>query len=500
MPAPSLFRVLIEERRWNSWGVFAGHFQRMAQELASEREEPELASLTVPRKTFERWASGTWYGTPWRAAAVVLERLLGFPCSDLFAPAPDVLNAKAGSHDRGGLRAAAHIGERWPTSRLFMSAADDLADSWQLTGGQDLDGTTMAVQFYPASAEEDGVRVRLADTKALDRFLRPARRGVLVGVQEGDDDLRLYMADSLHARHSRRSFTPGGALRFSPAQLLDDFTYGLFWALAQFDDGLLADDQTLEEEWGALSTYLSLPRSAPGRMALPVLTTAGSQWLGSAFCAQHIQSRLQDVSEPPVFWTREQTGEQAAAWIFFRHKIDYLESLSARYAGVASPLARSFCIPEEEVARSAVYERILLFLAITLMEMHKVHVHVTSHPDYSSVDGFALASGQRAAVANWVRTDSVWAADTVTDRSTLHGYREVFADAREDSIMQGANPMARLQDLAEYLNLNWAWITDRCREFGDCGIASVVRPRSRHLSVHALDNVLRYLGSFAPDG
>jgi hypothetical protein len=297
----------------------------------------------------------------------------------------------------------------------------------------------------------------------------------------------------------RLPFASGGTLRLSRAQLLDDVTYALLWALAQLDEGLLSDDQTLEEEWAAFDTYLSLPRSAPSRMALPSLTTVSSQWLGSAFCAQHIQRQLQDVSEPPVFWTREQTGEQAAAWLFFRHKIAYLESLSAQYAGAGTALNRSFCIPEVEVERSPTYERILLFLAITLMEMYGIHVHVTARPEYSQVDGFALAPGHRAVVANWVRTESVWAADTVTDRSTLRGYRDVFDDAQADSIMQGPDPVSRLQELAAYLNLNWAWLTGRCRELGDCGVASVVRPRSRHLSIGPLDNVLRYLGTFAPD-
>jgi hypothetical protein len=339
---------------------------------------------------------------------------------------------------------------------------------------------------------------RPADTEVLDRFLRPARRSILVGVQEGDDDdLRLYVADSAHVRRTRRPLPPDGALRLSPAQVLDDFTYGFVWSLTQFDAGLQADDQTLEEEWSALGTYLSLPRSAPSRMALPILTTVGSQWLGSTFCAQHIQARLQGISEPPVFWTREQTGEQAAAWLFFNHKIEYLKSLASQYASGHTPLTRAFCIPENEVARSAPYERILLFLAITLMEMHNVHVVVTPQPEYSHVDGFALAPDQRAVLANWVRTDSVWAVDTVTDRPTLRGYRDVFGDTRSASIMQGTDPEARLRELAAYLGLDWAWLTSRSRELGDCGIASVVRPRSRHLSIRTLDNVLRYLGSFA---
>ncbi|MFE4829873.1 transcriptional regulator, XRE family protein [Streptomyces sp. NPDC056672] len=499
MTRPTLFQVLLQERHWDGWVTFCARFEAAARELAEETNSPHLADVTVSKRTFERWTSGNWHGRPWPDAAHVLEKLLGFSCADLFRAAPDVMHAKAGVHDRGGLRASVLIGQRWPTSRLFVSATEDVADVWELTGRQAMDGTTLAVQFNAASRAGDVIHIHAADTRVLDQFLRPSRRGLVIGVDEGADGLDLYVVDSSNARRARTSPSPGGALSVPAAHLLDDLTYGLLWALVQLDDGLLADDRALDEEQPVLDTYLSLPRSAPSRMAVPDLTTVGAQWLGSAFCAQHIQRRLEGVSEPPVFWTREQTGEQAAAWLFFRHKSDYLRALAARYSGSATPLSRAFCIPETEVIRSSRYERILLFLAITLMEMHRIRVQVMVQPEYSAVDGFALVPGQRAVVANWVRTESIWAADTVTQRQVLREYHEAFAEARSHSVMQGLDPETRLRALAGYLDIQWPWLIRRCRELGEYGLANLVRPRSRHLSVSALDDVLWFLASLVPD-
>jgi hypothetical protein len=498
MPRPSLFRLLVEERRWSSWAVFSHHFEAAARDLARRTNSPSLASVTVGRRTFDRWFSGEWFGSPHREAARVLEELLGFPCEELFSPAPDVLNARKAVHDRGGLQASISISRRWPTSRLFMSAAGDVADSWELTGRNVLDGTTAAVQFCSASCDGETVSISPPDAGSLQRFLRPARRGLLVGVQEREEDLQLFVIDSLNARRALSSFCgPDGTLVVPAAYELDDLTYGILWALVQLDDGLLADDQALDEEQRVLDTYLSLPRSAPSRMSVPELTTVGSSWLGSMFCAQHIQRRLHDASEPPVFWTREQTGEEAAAWLFFKHKTAYLRALSDQFAGPASRLSRAFCVPEAEVARSGTYERILLFLAIAIMEQHGIHVQVTARPEYSAVDGFALVPGQRAVVANWVRTDALWMADTSVSQSALRGYSAILDDARGQNVMDGQDSETRLCALADYLELDWPWLVRRCRELGACGVGGFARPRSRLIGLTPLDEVLRFVGSLA---
>ena len=500
MPRPTLFRLLIQERRWDNWVVFCEHFERAARDTAVKANSPRLAGVTAGRRTFDRWFSGDWHGRPQHDAARVLEHLLGFSCAELFSPAPDVFGAAKAVHDRGGLAASITISERWPTSRLFMSAAGDGADSWEFAGRSFLDGTTTAVQFHPAAAAGGTVRVAVADAASLSRFLRPARRGLLVAVDEHGEDMKLYVIDSSNARRTLAAFpSPDGALALPDAQELDDLTYGILWSLIQLDDGLLADDQALEEERQLVDTFLPLPRSALSRETRPELTTVGSNWLGSTFCAQHIQRRLDGVTEPPVFWTREQTGEQAAAWLFFQHKLTYLRSLAHRFAGAPGTMSRTFCIPETEVVRSSRYERILLFLAVALMEVHGIHVQVTARPEYSAVDGFALAAGQRAVVANWVRTEALWRADTITARPDLRAYQEIFNDAAAASVMNGRSPVGRLRALAGYLAIDWSWLVQRCRALSVSGVAGLARPRSRLITLDALDQVLHFVGALPPE-
>ncbi len=497
---PTLFRVLLEERRWDNWVVFCEHFERAAREVARKSNSPRIAGVTVGRRTFGRWFAGDWYGRPQHDTARVLEHLFEFSCAELFSPAPDVFDATKAVHDHGGLAASIAIGERWPTSRLFMSATREVTDSWEFAGRNFLDGTTAAVQFHPASASEETVRVAVSDPESLRRFLRPARRGLLVGVDERAEDMKLYVVDSSNARRALATF-PGrdGALMLPAAQELDDLTYGILWSLIQLDDGLLADDRALEEERQLMDTFLPLPRSAVSRETRPELTTVGSNWLGSAFCAQHIQRRLNGVSEPPVFWTREQTGEQAAAWLFFEHKVAYLQSLADRFDGASEAMSRTFCIPETEVTRSSRYEKILLFLAIALMELHGIHVQVTVRPEYAMVDGFALATGQRAVVANWVRTEALWRADTITARPDLRAYREIFNDAAATSVTDGPTPASRLRDLAGYLEIDWPWLVQRCHALSMSGVGGLVHPRSRLITLDALDKVLPFVGALPAD-
>jgi hypothetical protein len=51
-----------------------------------------------------------------------------------------------------------------------------------------------------------------------------------------------------------------------------------------------------------------------------------------------------------VFWTREQTGEEACTWLVFRHKLEYLMRISAMYGRDDRPLIRGFCLPEQVTA------------------------------------------------------------------------------------------------------------------------------------------------------
>ncbi|GAA3086000.1 hypothetical protein GCM10020000_85700 [Streptomyces olivoverticillatus] len=232
-------------------------------------------------------------------------------------------------------------------------------------------------------------------------------------------------------------------------------------------------------------------------MAVPGLSSVGASWLGSQFCAQHLQRQLLDAARPPVFMTREQTGEEAAAWLLYRHKADYLRAQARRFA--RGSMSRVFCVPESVVRRSGLYERILLFLAVALMEHLGVRVKVTPRAEFGAIDGIALIPGQRAALATWVRTDALWKADSTTGPADLRHFEDVLRDAGTDTVAVGGDPQQRLRALADYFGLDWGWLVGRCRELGELGVAQLIRPRSRLLSVGALDDALCFVGTLAPD-
>ncbi|MFD3662875.1 hypothetical protein ACFWVF_20130 [Streptomyces sp. NPDC058659] len=491
----TLFSLLLKDRGLLGWEAFCVHFAATGRELAQETGNHRLATASVGRTTFDRWSSGTWYGRPRDEAAQILDRLLGRTVEELFSPAPDTGESTVALES-----VAARIGSRWPTSTLLLPAGGP-AGVWEIAGRQRLDGTSAAVHLLPVikRGEEADVHDLSQDgLRDLERFLRPARRGFLVGVEEQKDDFDLYVRDAAAARRPALPGPPAtGQLSIPSAYLLDDLSYGILWALTQLDDGLLSDDQALDAEQHLLDTYLSMPRSAPSQLLVD-LTTVGSSWMGSAFCARHIQQELADASEVPIFWTREQTGEEAACWLFFKHKLDYLQALE-RFHGTATQTVRVFCLPEAEVARSEKYERVLLLLAIALMERFGIRVRVVSKAEYSEVDGVAFVPGQRAVVANWVRAPggALWAAASTATRGELRTYATVFADAQGSDVLVGEDPASRLRSLADYLGLHWGWLTTRCHALGEHGVAGLVRPRSRLLTVEALDETLLFLGKLA---
>lgn len=487
---PTLFSLLLKDRQLLGWEAFCVHFAATGRELAHETGLRRLAAAGVGRTTFARWSSGTWCGRPRGEAAQVLERMFGHTVEKLF-DAPDASESMA----------AARIGSRWPTSTLLLPA-DGPAGIWEISGRQRLDGTSAAVHFLPVTRrdeEADVLGLSQDGLRDLERFLRPARRGFLVGVEERRDDVDVYVRDAAAARRPAFSGPPAtGALSIPSAYLLDDLSYGILWALTQLDDGLLADDRALDAEQHLLDTYLSLPRSAPSQLLVD-LTTVGSSWMGSAFCARHIQQELTTASEVPIFWTREQTGEEAACWLFFKHKLNYLRSLE-RFHGTAAQTVRVFCLPDAVVARSERYEKVLLLLAIALMERCGIRVRVVPQTEFSEVDGVALVPGQRAVVANWVRVPggALWAADSTSSHGELRAFATVFADAQSADVLASGDSVSRLRLLADYLGLDWGWLTARCHALGEHGVAGLVRPRSRLLTVEALDETLIFLGKLAP--
>ncbi|MFM9540086.1 hypothetical protein [Streptomyces turgidiscabies] len=495
MGRPTLFHVELKRRGWDDWEEFCVHFTVGARTLADRTGQRRLATASVGRTSFDRWAKPTYSGRPRAEAAQVLEHIFGYSVEELFSPARTSAELR-----QPPTEAAAVIADRWPsTSRLIMPAIG-AAGMWELTGRDSLAGTAAAVQVMTATHREGSDEVHVLDPDGgLKQFLRPtARRGFLMGVEEHPDGYGLYVLDAASARRAQAvASSLGNSIAIPKAYRLDKLTYAILWFLAQLDDGLLADDQALDAESRNLEMYLALPRSSPNRQLLE-LTSAGSSWWASAFCAHYIERELQSAGEIPAFWTREQCGAEAAPWLFFRHKIDYLKS-TGRFADGGQAATRVFCVPEASVARTEPYERILLLLAIALMERHGIRVRLVTDSAYADMDGVAFIPGQKAVVANWVRTgEALWAANTTISRADLRSYGTAFADAEQIDLLTNADPKNRLEELARFLGIDWTWVTTRCRAVAEQGVAGLVQTRSRHLTNEGIDDALSFLGTFAP--
>jgi len=160
-------------------------------------------------------------------------------------------------------------------------------------------------------------------------------------------------------------------------------------------------------------------------------------------------------------------------------------------------LTRMFCVPRSAVAGSPMFERILLLLSIALMEANGIQVKVCDDPEYSQVEGFVLGGQSQAIIANWVRGDGIWHVDTARRASVLSDFREASGHVSSHSVIDAPTPAGRLQALARYLDLDWAWLTARCQQLAQAETASLLRPRSRHISTAGVDVACAFIGQTA---
>jgi hypothetical protein len=82
--------MLITERHWQKFTTFERQFRRSACQLAEQADEPELATVTVSPRQFERWYAGRVKTRPHPDACRVLEFMFGQPADHLLAPAADL--------------------------------------------------------------------------------------------------------------------------------------------------------------------------------------------------------------------------------------------------------------------------------------------------------------------------------------------------------------------------------------------------------------------------
>ncbi|MFI6689384.1 transcriptional regulator, XRE family protein [Streptomyces sp. NPDC050485] len=472
-----------------AWPKFRVLWTYMAHEAARELQDPRLGKIRVSQATYKRWLAGTHVARG--DMQVILEFYFGKSVEALRHLVPARTIVRPRPLDRRTRTASRTLDYTWPTSRHVPGDPDaGIFGTWELSGGRYFEGTAVGVQLYEAQPCGDVVELGAQDLPHLQAFVRSSRRGVLLASPGGAGGSGLYVMDAALAR---QNLIVGQDPRVPLAYQLDDLVYAIIWALHVMDDGLLADDNPLFDRAEQLRHYVRISNSAPPRSEMPDLSPIGAAWLGSSLCAQYIVRHLGDLPEVPAFWTREATGEECAPWLLFRHKHDYLQNVADRFAGPGSALGRAFCVPEPVVRSSESYERILLFLTIAMMEMYGVKVWLTAEQEYQEVEGFVLARNQ-AILANWVRGESVWRVATTSARREVAPYQEVIGHVRAHSLVDGPTPAARLAALADYLDLDWAWLTGRCRGLAEEGITSMLRPRSRLLTLQALDQTLRFIG------
>ena len=128
------------------------------------------------------------------------------------------------------------------------------------------------------------------------------------------------------------------------------------------------------------------------------------------------------------------------------------------------------------------------------MEATGIQVKVCDDPAYSDVEGFVLSGHDKAIVANWVRGEGIWHVDTARRPSVLSEFREASGHASAHSVIEAETTGGPVAGAGRYLDVDWAWLQDRCQSLARVGTAGLLRPRSRHISTTGVDIACSYLG------
>jgi transcriptional regulator with XRE-family HTH domain len=351
-----------------------------------------------------------------------------------------------------------------------------------LPAGRSYAGVEVAAHY--CEAERAGSSWLMVDPgrEVTASLRRPDRRSMVMVV---DREQRMYISDG--RRFVDRAGPRTGPQPVSSANVIDDLTVGIIWATTNADTALLADDAALAKAQVLLAHHENKTASEAMLTEVPMLGPLPSQWLGSRFCARHITRNLDRLWGRPVFWTRERRGEEAASWLLWAHKYEYLRRTSRWFRG----MRRGFCIPEEDVAASPRYERVMLLLAIALMEAFGITVELSVEPEHGDVEGFVLAND--AIVANWLGGSGLWYVDASAPAHRRADYREIAGHLAAESLIAQPTSALRLAAMASYLNVPWQWFLRRCEELAVAGIDDIAHPRSRLLSTRGLNTAIRYV-------
>jgi hypothetical protein len=382
-----------------------------------------------------------WYTWPGQHARDALCRVLGAPD----AAALGFENRRATESESVQVRAPAvgAIALVVLAGRNGKGSVGQVVGRLEVPGGRMFSGLDLEAHYRPAEpAGPDRLAVSSLDDEVTPR---PDRRCTVIAVTGAEGQERYHVADG--RQFGQTTLGPERARDLPSANLLDDLTVAVLWMITNTDAALLSDDHALDHYRTKLSHYGERPSSSLTFSEVPDLHELSARWLGSRFCADHVLRHLNRLTSEPVFWSREQRGEEASSWLIWTHKIQYLGATCK----ALKHHRRAFCFPEHEVKNSPRYERIVLLLAVALMEAFQITVDVTTDPDHGQVEDFVL--GGDAIVANWLRAPSVWYVDASAPPSRRAVYRDIAAATASHSIIDQPTSARRLEALAGYLNI-----------------------------------------------
>ncbi|MDG4795163.1 XRE family transcriptional regulator [Micromonospora sp. WMMD1082] len=379
------------------------------------------------------------------------------------------------------------------SGRQLLTSDPSLCRTISAPQGQHFPGTAIDVELYPA-VDDGRVLATIALADMEQRWRRSVQRRLILGYVDGPERVGVFALDSRRAYRHLVEAGRDARLLIPRVYQLDAITAAVLWAVANLDLSLLLDDARLDAARAAASPYRDMARSAASQDIAEDLDSVSQLWIGSAFCADHIRRHYHVLSGVPVYWTREQRGEEASTWLLFRHKLRYLRETADRFRSITKPMTRMFCVPSQTVAASSISERILLLLALALMESFGIRTAVTDDPKYATLPGLVM-DNQRAVIATWIRADDVWHVDVTDHRNTIATYRDALGDVHAHSVTADDTPAGRLRHLADYLALDWHWLQSRCADLGQYGFAGLAEPRSRLLSLDGVDQACRFIGT-----
>ncbi|TDO51555.1 hypothetical protein EV643_103294 [Kribbella sp. VKM Ac-2527] len=445
----------------------------LAEQINAEIYRSTGRVAAVTSKSVSDWERG-WYSWPSADVRSALRRILG----------------AATDAELGFFRQRVRRTESRP--RDVISLRDSTAgresvqvgaiEALQVPAGRSFAG--VEVVAHHCTAENAGTEWLVVEPGGdlVESLRRLDRRSIVVAV---DRERNYYISDG--RRFAGRVDRRTGPQPLPSANLIDDLTVGIIWAVTNTDTALLADDAQLEASQARLAHYEERHTSEATLSEVPNLNTVSGRWLGSRFCARHVTRHLDRLTGTPLFWSREQRGEDAASWLIWTHKFEYLRSTSRWFVG----MRRGFCVPESEIAASPRYERVILLLAMALIEAFGIRVEVSAQPDLSDIEGFVL--GDDVIVADWLRASGLWYVGVGAPPSRKAMYREIAAHLAAEAVSTQSTPAARLEAIADYLNVPWQWFRRRCEELALAGVDDIAHPRSRLLSTRGLNTAVRYV-------